>query len=320
MARETGCGAMSPSSCSYFQSFRADELQATGNTDYLPTNKRTYMNGGTSPPFVFVLMPFAQAFRDVYELGIKGACRVLEARCERMDEQFHDGIILAKIYDQIRQADVIVSDMTGRNPNVFYETGYAHAVEKRVILLTQNANDIPFDLQQYQHIVYGHSITDLRDQLVEKLEWAISHPKEVTTPAQDFSKKGMHRTSNSFWLGHDLMWVTEVAADPNTSPRYLWYGVRLCMEHAELLGLDDNTMVYSRLQSQERVLRASKEASPTSLSQVARDGVIKAVRDAINGFGSDLTRFQGTYLRPIDPELLEIWEELKATGEGDLRF
>jgi len=31
--------------------------------------------------------------------------------------------------------------MTGRNPNVFYETGYAHALNKQVILLTQNADD-----------------------------------------------------------------------------------------------------------------------------------------------------------------------------------
>jgi hypothetical protein len=37
--------------------------------------------------------------------------------------------------------------MTGRNPNVFYEVGYAHALGKIVLLLTQNGDDIPFDLK-----------------------------------------------------------------------------------------------------------------------------------------------------------------------------
>ena len=48
--------------------------------------------------------------------------------------------------------------MTGRNPNVFYETGYAHALGKHVILLTQEAKDIPFDLKHYQHIIYAKRI------------------------------------------------------------------------------------------------------------------------------------------------------------------
>ena len=48
--------------------------------------------------------------------------------------------------------------MTGRNANVFYEVGYAHALGKIVLLLTKNADDIPFDLKHHQHIVYGGSV------------------------------------------------------------------------------------------------------------------------------------------------------------------
>jgi hypothetical protein len=53
----------------------------------------------------------------------------------------YEGTILQRIYNQIAKADIIVSDMTGKNPNVFYETGYAHALNKQVILLTQNKED-----------------------------------------------------------------------------------------------------------------------------------------------------------------------------------
>ena len=94
-------------------------------------------------PFVFVLMPFDPAFIDVYQLGIKTACERAGAYAERPDEQIFTESILQRIYNQIAKADVIVADMTDRNPNVFYEVGYAHALGKVVVLLTQNKDDIP---------------------------------------------------------------------------------------------------------------------------------------------------------------------------------
>lgn len=109
----------------------------------------------TAPkPFVFVLMPFRKEFDDIYEVGIKAAANESDVYCQRVDEQMYEGTILQRIYNQIAKADIIVSDMTGQNPNVFYETGYAHALNKKVILLTQKSEDIPFDLKYFPHIVY----------------------------------------------------------------------------------------------------------------------------------------------------------------------
>ena len=62
--------------------------------------------------------------------------------------------------------------MTGRNANVFYEVGYAHAKGKLCLHLTQEATDIPFDLQHHRHIVYGDSIVRLKTELIENLKWA----------------------------------------------------------------------------------------------------------------------------------------------------
>ena len=59
--------------------------------------------------------------------------------------------------------------MTGRNPNVFYEVGYAHALQKEVILLTQDADDIPFDLRVHNHIVYEGKIMRLQELLRKRL-------------------------------------------------------------------------------------------------------------------------------------------------------
>ncbi len=120
--------------------------------------------------FAFVLMPFDANFDDIYKLGVKETAEKLGITAERVDEQiFHKENILERIYNQINVADFIIADMTGRNPNVFYETGYAHAKGKTCLLLTSDTDDIPFDLKHHRHIVYGSSIQNLRKSLETEL-------------------------------------------------------------------------------------------------------------------------------------------------------
>ena len=126
----------------------------------------------TSPrPFAFVLMPFATGFDDVFKLAIQAACADAGAYAERVDQQIFTGNILERVFNQIAKADLIVADMSERNANVFYEVGYAHALGKTTILLTRRAEDIPFDLQQYPHIVYGDSLSRLKTELVRSVRW-----------------------------------------------------------------------------------------------------------------------------------------------------
>jgi hypothetical protein len=113
-------------------------------------------------------MPFDDALTDTYQLAIKPACDAAGMRAERVDEQVFSDNILQRIYDQIRAADYIVAEMSGKNANVFYETGYAHALGRTVLLLTRDASDIPFDLKHYPHIVYDR-LTELRDELERRL-------------------------------------------------------------------------------------------------------------------------------------------------------
>lgn len=122
--------------------------------------------------FAFILMPFNSEFDDVYKVGIKETAASLNILAERVDEQIFQEGMLERIYRQIDLADIIVADMSGQNPNVFYEVGYAHAKEKLCILLTSDAADIPFDLKHHRHIVYGNSITSLRAALEKDLAWA----------------------------------------------------------------------------------------------------------------------------------------------------
>jgi hypothetical protein len=128
-------------------------------------------------PFIFVLMPIDKRFDDIYKFGIKGAAEDVGAYAERLDEQIFVEGMLDRIFNQISKADLIIADMTGRNPNVFYEVGYAHALGKITLLLTQDADDIPFDLKHRQHTVYGGSIDLLRKELADRLRWGIAESR-----------------------------------------------------------------------------------------------------------------------------------------------
>ena len=107
----------------------------------------------------FVIMPFDEEFDAVYQDIIKPVTEGLKLRCLRADEIFTSTSIIEDIQPHIRKARFLIADLTHRNPNVFYELGFAHALDKDVILLTQDLKkDVPFDLQHRR-------ITAYRDRL-----------------------------------------------------------------------------------------------------------------------------------------------------------
>ena len=130
-------------------------------------------------PHILVLMPFESSFKNVYEVGIKPVCKSCRTKCERIDERIHSKSILRQTYMAIEEADLVVADMTGRNANVFYEVGYAHAKNKEVVLLTQDVDDIPFDLKHYLHIIYNwQGIPSLKEKLRKHIRGILKITRE----------------------------------------------------------------------------------------------------------------------------------------------
>ena len=64
---------------------------------------------------------------------------------------------MGDIWSAINAARIIVADCTGRNPNVMYEIGLAHAIGKYTILLAQSIRDVPFDLRHLRYIIYSNT-------------------------------------------------------------------------------------------------------------------------------------------------------------------
>lgn len=113
-----------------------------------------------------VLMPFKQEFDELYRLAVKDALDALGYQCERIDELLFVGDVVQTLCDKIEQSELIIADLSGQNPNVLYELGYADALKKKVILLASSADDIPFDVRGRRLITYENGLHQLREKLV----------------------------------------------------------------------------------------------------------------------------------------------------------
>jgi hypothetical protein len=107
----------------------------------------------------FIVMPFGnEQLNIVYEDFVKPPLEnICNLKCERGDDVFGSNVIMDDITKSIEKARIIVADLTGRNPNVFYEVGIAHTLNKNVLLLAQNIDDVPFDLRHRRVLLYEYS-------------------------------------------------------------------------------------------------------------------------------------------------------------------
>jgi len=132
----------------------------------------------------FVMMPFANPiggyYATIYEPAIKKA-GLTPVRADT--DIFATGKIIDQIWTGLKRAKVLVAELTGRNPNVLYELGLAHALHKPVVLISSNEADVPFDVRHVRVIYY--ELTDpfwgekLIAKVAENIVSAIKNPQEA---------------------------------------------------------------------------------------------------------------------------------------------
>lgn len=101
----------------------------------------------------FVLTPFHPEFDASYS-WIKSFFIEHGYSCTRGDAVLAESNILAHIISEMLASEIVVANISGRNPNVFYELGIAHALDKKVVLVARSANDITFDVSNLQIVLY----------------------------------------------------------------------------------------------------------------------------------------------------------------------
>lgn len=129
------------------------------------------------PTLVSAMMPFDVRFDPVYE-SIRQSATNAGLRCRRADDIWENPAIIQDVVSLIDRSRIVVCDCTGRNPNVFYEAGIAHTLGREVILITQNDQDIPFDLRHLRYVRYlnnGEGRTVLAAALQTRMQTILGH-------------------------------------------------------------------------------------------------------------------------------------------------
>jgi hypothetical protein len=124
---------------------------------------------------VFVAMRFESGLNNVYNYGIKGAVEKQQFVCERLDKDYITGDIVERIRNRIATSAFVIADLTGESPNVFYEVGYADALKKPIVLLSQK-EEIPFDICTRNCLFYRpDDIESLEYRLMKQIEALRDH-------------------------------------------------------------------------------------------------------------------------------------------------
>jgi len=143
------------------ESFYQDVGAELDNLIYLLRKNDISIEGNQSGPYLFVLLPFEERFFSIYEAVIKPVAKELGCITKHAKDINKVDVIIDSIYTEIAKSDFLIADASERNPNVFYEIGYAHALRKKVIILVQNPKDIPFDIRGFRYIEYDPNSRNL---------------------------------------------------------------------------------------------------------------------------------------------------------------
>lgn len=119
---------------------------------------------------VFVVMKFGdEDLNSTYELAMKPVIEQFSHSAMRVDQIETSEPITPRILSEIRRSAIVLSDLTGRRPNCYYETGYAHALDKEIILTIREGEAIDFDLKVHQFIIWK-TPADLKEALQRRFE------------------------------------------------------------------------------------------------------------------------------------------------------
>ena len=151
-------------------------------------------------------MPFDDDLDNVYDKFIKPVLETNGFKARRADDIDSQQNILKDVVESIDKSDLIIADLTNNNPNVFYELGLAHALEKKVILLTQSIDDVPFDLKQYRLLEYSthfDEIKQAKERLTDYAKGFLDGSLKFGSPVTDFYQKGtkVHTTTDADQTG-----------------------------------------------------------------------------------------------------------------------
>jgi hypothetical protein len=119
----------------------------------------------------FLIMPFNDNFTQIHGV-ITSVCKSLSIKSRRADDIFATNPIMTNILKGITSSEIIIADITEKNPNVYYELGIAHTCRDKevIIIITQNTSNLPFDISHLSILKYDlENIPEFKFNLKEKI-------------------------------------------------------------------------------------------------------------------------------------------------------
>lgn len=103
----------------------------------------------------------------------------------RSDNIAAPGMITTQIITHILNDKLVIADLTGHNPNVFYEIALRHAFRKPIVQMVQKGQELPFDVSGMRTIQYDLDLegaTQAKDDIEKYVEVLLSEDYEVESP------------------------------------------------------------------------------------------------------------------------------------------
>lgn len=119
-------------------------------------------------PSIFVAMPFASEMDDTFFYGIQRPIEQVGYLCERADLASFTGNVVEWVKNKINSAKLIIAELTGGNPNVYLEVGFAWGIGKPSVLVIKKDAELKFNVRGQRCLIYN-SIRDLEKKLYEEL-------------------------------------------------------------------------------------------------------------------------------------------------------
>lgn len=141
----------------------------------------------------FVVSPIGSDGSDIRKRAdrvlkyvIKPPLQAMNYEISRADEISDPGMISVQMIDRLIHDDLVIADLSGHNPNVFYELAIRHALGKPFIQIISEGEKIPFDVSDVRTIVFDHTdleSVDLAKKLISDQAKATEDENfKVTTP------------------------------------------------------------------------------------------------------------------------------------------
>ena len=146
-----------------------------------------------SEKICFVIAPIGEQESDirkrsdqVLEHIIRPAVESCGYKAVRADEIAEPGIITNQIIRHVVDDPLVIADLTGQNPNVFYELAIRHAIRKPLVQIINKVKDIPFDISSMRTILVDHqdpdSVEKAKTEIQSQIQYLEANSSSLENP------------------------------------------------------------------------------------------------------------------------------------------